>query len=147
MKSLWQEPTRNEVLRRVDGVTDDSRRLWGTMSAGRMMRHLVRAMSLALNELPASPKDMPFRYFPLKQLVIYVLPIPNDVPTIPELLVKEDVPIEDSRRELGLLIGRFAQRAAVTVWHDHPAFGQLSKRGWGVLTYRHINHHLRQFSA
>jgi hypothetical protein len=80
-------------------------------------------------------------------LVIYVLPIPNDVPTIPELLVKEDVPIEDSRRELGLLMGRFAQRGSVMVWHDHPAFGKLSKHGWGVLTYRHINHHLRQFSA
>jgi hypothetical protein len=147
MKSLWQEHTRSEVLTRVNSVTDDSHRLWGTMSAPRMLRHLVRAMAMAVEELPTTPKKMPFRYFPLKQLVIYVLPIPNDVPTVPELRVKEDTPIEDSRRELRRLMLKFADRGGITTWPDHPAFGKLSKSGWGVLTYRHINHHLRQFGA
>jgi hypothetical protein len=148
MQSLWQEWTRNEVLSRIDGVSQSSHRLWGTMTAPRMLRHLVRAMSMAVEELPTTPKKMPFRYFPLKQLVIYVLPIPNDVPTVPELLVKDDViPIDDSRRELRRLIAKFADRSGITTWPEHPAFGELSKNGWGVLTYRHINHHLRQFSS
>jgi hypothetical protein len=148
MKSLWQERTRTEVLSRIDGVSESSHRRWGTMSAARMLRHLVRAMSMAVEELPTTPKKMPFRYFPLKQLVIYVLPIPNDVPTVPELLVKEDViPIDESRRELKRLLGKFADRGGMANWPEHPAFGPLSKLGWGVLTYRHIDHHLRQFSS
>ena len=32
-------------------------------------------------------------------------------------------------------------------WPDHPAFGALSRRAWGVLIYRHMDHHLRQFGA
>jgi len=32
-------------------------------------------------------------------------------------------------------------------WPEHPAFGALSRRAWGVLIYRHMDHHLRQFDA
>jgi len=29
----------------------------------------------------------------------------------------------------------------------HPLFGRLSFREWGVATYKHTDHHLRQFGA
>ena len=32
-------------------------------------------------------------------------------------------------------------------WHPHPMFGQLSGHSWGVLMWRHMDHHLRQFSV
>lgn len=28
-----------------------------------------------------------------------------------------------------------------------PAFGRLTRPAWGVLSYRHIDHHLRQFGV
>jgi hypothetical protein len=30
-------------------------------------------------------------------------------------------------------------------WAAHPAFGRMSHRAWGVLGYRHLDHHFRQF--
>ncbi|MEK7381556.1 MAG: DUF1569 domain-containing protein [Gemmatimonadota bacterium] len=29
----------------------------------------------------------------------------------------------------------------------HPAFGSMTKSSWGILAYKHIDHHLRQFGA
>jgi hypothetical protein len=29
----------------------------------------------------------------------------------------------------------------------HPLFGPLTWREWGVATYKHADHHLRQFGA
>ena len=29
----------------------------------------------------------------------------------------------------------------------HPAFGNLNPKEWGVATWMHMDHHLRQFSA
>jgi hypothetical protein len=32
-------------------------------------------------------------------------------------------------------------------WPEHPAFGRMSRRVWGVLGYRHLDHHFRQFGV
>ena len=32
-------------------------------------------------------------------------------------------------------------------WPLHPAFGRLSTNEWGVLGYKHTNHHLTQFGV
>lgn len=32
-------------------------------------------------------------------------------------------------------------------WADHPAFGDINGKDYGVLLYRHFDHHLRQFGA
>jgi hypothetical protein len=32
-------------------------------------------------------------------------------------------------------------------WTPHPAFGNLNGRSWGVLMWRHMDHHLRQFGV
>ena len=29
----------------------------------------------------------------------------------------------------------------------HPAFGDITTQAWGVLAYRHTDHHLRQFGV
>jgi Protein of unknown function (DUF1569) len=44
-------------------------------------------------------------------------------------------------------INGFTARASASEWPDHPAFGPLPRRAWGVLAYRHIDHHLRQFGV
>ena len=46
---------------------------------------------------------------------------------------------DERRRELHERISRLTP--------ETPAFGPLSARGWGVLTYRHLDHHLLQFGV
>lgn len=47
----------------------------------------------------------------------------------------------------GELLERFAARPPDATWPLHPAFGTLSRRAWGVLGYRHVDHHFRQFGV
>jgi hypothetical protein len=49
--------------------------------------------------------------------------------------------------DLKALVDRFTPRGAGGRWPEHPAFGKLTERAWGVLVYRHMDHHLRQFGA
>ena len=55
-----------------------------------MVAHLNDAMRMATGELPVAPRKLPIRYFPLKQLILYVLPFPKSAPTAPELLARCD---------------------------------------------------------
>jgi hypothetical protein len=118
------------------------------MSAQQMVCHLSESLKMALGELKVAPKKLPIRYPPLKQLIIYLAPFPKNAPTAPELVITTTA--NAWTRDVGdlqALVDRFAARGQDGSWPDHPAFGRLSSRAWGVLIYRHMDHHLRQFGT
>jgi hypothetical protein len=141
---VLNEKDRREIVARASRVTDATVPQWGKMSAGAMLSHLAQSVRMATGEIPVKPKKLPIRYFPLKQLAIYVLPMPKGLPTAPELLERVSEPIDQSRRDFEQLLADFPKR---TSYAPHPAFGPLSRHAWGVLSYRHFDHHLRQFGV
>ena len=85
MKTLWNEAHRAEVLQRIEAITPQRAPNWGRMDASRMVAHVGDWFRMALGELPIAERWLPVRYFPLKQLLIFVLPFPKNLPTAPEL--------------------------------------------------------------
>ena len=147
MKTLFDEGLRNAMLARINAVTADLQPKWGKMNAEKMLCHLVHSMRMGVGELPVKAVKLPIRYTPIRQLMIYVLPFPKGAPTARELMPSNPLEIEESKRELARLFRTFGELASLKEWPEHPAFGPIGKRGWGVLSWRHLDHHLRQFGA
>jgi hypothetical protein len=147
MKTMWAAEQQREVRARVARVTPDRQAQWGRMSAAQMMCHLAESLKMALGELQVAPKKVPIRYPPLKQLIVYLAPFPKNVPTAPELVARTPGDWTVDVGDVQALLDRFTARGAGARWPEHPAFGRLSGRAWGVLVYRHMDHHLRQFGA
>jgi hypothetical protein len=147
MKTMFDDALRSDTLSRIGRVSTESRARWGKMNAERMLAHITESLKMALGELSTKSKNLPIRFFPLKQLIIYVVPFPKGAPTAPELLPSDERTVEHSKNELARLLNAFAERRAAKEWPVHPAFGTLTTRAWGVLTYRHLDHHLRQFGV
>ncbi|HEX8409302.1 MAG TPA: DUF1569 domain-containing protein [Thermoanaerobaculia bacterium] len=145
MKTLFDEQQRNGLMSRIERVTAETRPTWGKMNAERMLTHLVESMRMAIGELQTRPKNLFIRFAPFRQLFVYVLPWPKGVPTAPELIPSDSRNVDDSKRELARLCTEFGKRNTREDWPYHPAFGELGRKGWGVLAWRHIDHHLRQF--
>jgi hypothetical protein len=143
--SLSNARARQELLDRLERLAPDSRALWGTMTAPQMLAHVVDWMLMAKGELKAAPKKRPLRYTPIKQLVIYWLPFPKGVPTAPELLTRTASEWETERAALRRHVQWFENLDPKMIWPEHPAFGWMSAKAWGVLAYRHTDHHFRQF--
>jgi hypothetical protein len=148
MKSVWNDPEHRELQERVKRLTAQHAATWGTMNASQMVAHLSDAIRMASGELRVAPKSiLVLRYPPLKQLVIYWLPFPKGAPTVPELIARQPgawpAEIADLQHQLERFVGRGPRATAAT----HPVFGRLSGSQWGVLVYRHMDHHLRQFGV
>jgi hypothetical protein len=45
------------------------------------------------------------------------------------------------------LVERFGHADPGKVWPVSPVFGALSGKDWGALSYKHLDHHLRQFGC
>ena len=77
----------------------------------------------------------------------HVVPFPKGAPTAPELLVPDAASFDALRSELVAFVERIGSGPRDGDGPVHPLFGRLSFREWGVATYKHTDHHLRQFGA
>ena len=145
MKTIFREPDRRTLLERIDAVSPQATPRWGTMNASQMLSHLVQSGKMAAGELEVRPLRLLLRFTPVRQFVVYVMPFPKGVMTTKELMPVDGTELEASRGELHRLIEALVRKQTATSWPEHPAFGRLNGRDWGVLVYRHFDHHLRQF--
>jgi hypothetical protein len=148
MGSILNDSDRTSLINRMSSLTASTPARWGKMNVVAMLRHLGLSARMATGDLAvASVNKRPFQIFPLKHLLLYVLPFPKGAPTATELHPGEAESFDEER---ALLLNLLEQIAAGP--HDgpgpaHPLFGPLSRREWGVVTYKHVDHHLKQFGA
>lgn len=149
MGSILNETDRAEIDRRMRSLTASSTRRWGTLDIVGMLEHLRLSANMALGELsiPSSNKRA-FQMFPLKHLILYVVPFPKGAPTAPALKPSTDAAsFEEVRADLLTLLERIGTGPSEGAGPAHPLFGPLSWKEWGVVTYKHADHHLKQFGA
>lgn len=146
-QSLWNESDRERLAARLDRLRPDARPLWGKMSALQMITHLTDWMRMAAGELESVPKRRLMRYPGIRHFIIYWMPWPKGVPTAPELLARESSGWESEIAAFSARLRSFGELRTRTTWPVHPAFGKMSTSEWGVLGYRHTDHHLRQFGV
>lgn len=148
MRSILNEGDRAAIDRRVRSLSVSSTGRWGSMDVTSMLKHLRLAALMTLGELSIpSANKRAFQVFPLKHLILYVLPFPKGAPTAPELKPDVAASFEEERAALLELLERIGTGPREGVGPDHPLFGPLTWREWGVATYKHADHHLRQFGA
>lgn len=148
MRSILNERDREEIDRRMRSLSESSSRRWGTLDVASMLQHLRLSASMTLGELPVpSANKRAFQIFPLKHLILYVLPFPKGAPTAAELKPSVALSFEEERAALLELLQRIGTGPREGEGPAHPLFGPMTWREWGVVTYKHADHHLKQFGA
>jgi Protein of unknown function (DUF1569) len=144
--TIWDPSVRSTFIERVSKLTADSKAQWGKMNASGMLAHLNDSYRMATGELTVRPKNLPLRYTPIRQLIIYVLPFPKGAPTAPELVARCDgAVLEDEREIFSRLFNELGVLTPSSRLQPHPAFGPLTYREYGDLMAKHTQHHFRQF--
>jgi hypothetical protein len=148
MRSILNEVDRDEIRSRVRSLSVSSTGRWGSLDVAGMLQHLRLSAQMTLGELPVPCKNKrAFQLFPLKHLILYVLPFPKGAPTAPELKPDVAASFEEERSAVLELLERIGTGPCEGAGPAHPLFGPLTWREWGVATYKHADHHLRQFGA
>jgi Protein of unknown function (DUF1569) len=148
MGSILNESDRSTICSRVRSLSPSSTRRWGRMDVTGMLQHLRLSAQMTVGELEVAPKNKRvFQVFPLKHLILYVLPFPKGAPTAPELHPVAAASLEEERAAVLALLDRIGTGPREGAGPAHPLFGSLSWREWGAVTYKHVDHHLKQFGA
>jgi len=148
MRSILNESDRTAICNRVQSLSVSSTARWGKMNVSGMLEHLRLSAQMTTGELPVVAKNKRvFQVFPLKHLILYVLPFPKGAPTAPELVPSAAESFDEERAALLRLLEQMGTGPQEGIGPAHPLFGPLSWREWGAATYKHCDHHLKQFGA
>jgi Protein of unknown function (DUF1569) len=148
MGSILNERDRGQIVERLGSLTASSTRRWGSLDVVGMLQHLNLSARMTLGELEVqSSNKRAFQMFPLKHLILYVLPFPKGAPTAAELKPADVSSFEAEQTALLQFIERIGTGPTDGTGPAHPLFGPMTWREWGVVTYKHADHHLKQFGA
>lgn len=150
MKSFFEQNASPQFKDRLARLRPDSESQWGKMNAAQMVAHLCKGMEQAMGEV-RPPRIFLGRI--IGQFVKpYVLrddePMRRNSPTVPGFAINDDRDFTAERQRLYKLIDRaVAAGPAGCTSHPHSFFGKLTPEQWGILMYKHLDHHLRQFGV
>ena len=149
MKNLFEQETVDEVIARIDKLQPASERQWGKMDVAQMMAHCSATMDMASGRLNL-PRIFIGRILgPLvKPIYTNEKPFSRNSPTDKKLVVADQRDFAREQEQLKLKVRQFHEGgAAKCTRHPHPFFGVLTPEAWARGSYKHLDHHLRQFGA
>ncbi len=149
MRSLFDPPDRQSVLVRLGQLQSGAPRQWGKMNAAQMLAHCSVAMEMATGETPRKQKLIGKLLGPfVRSSLLGEKPFGKNSPTDPAFIVTEEKDFEAEKQRLARLVNTFCdsgpERASA---HTHSFLGRLRGEQWGVMMYKHLDHHLRQFGV
>jgi len=144
---LHDAATRASLRTRLQSLRPDAPRQWGKMTIDQMLWHVNQSLAQALGQVSAEPVKMPIPKPVLKFLVLN-LPWTKGAPTAPDLIADMRRCQFDAEHARCLeLVDAFAARSIDGSWPRAGVLGNMSGRDWSRLEAKHLDHHLRQFSA
>jgi hypothetical protein len=146
MASIYDPSHRQSLLDRVANLRADRPAAWGKFTAPKMVQHLIESLKMVTGENAPKPRPFPMQFL-VRPLVVHLMPWPKGAPTAPELLAGKPTTWDADLAALRTRIAQLPVPADGATLPPHPAFGPMSKRDWGVLLYRHLDHHLKQFGV
>ena len=146
MVHLHDPAVRVSIHARIDALSPTSIRRWGRMSVGQMLWHCNQVLKTSLRDLQVVPRRPPFPV-PVLKFMLFHMPWPHGAPTAPEYEAVVPRDFEAERKQCLELIDRFAARRVEDGGWGPAVFGEISGREWSCLQARHLDHHLKQFSA
>lgn len=148
MSSLHNDAEREALRARVRALRGGAARRWGTMSVDQMMHHVnvVLEMCMGTRDWGEPKRFVPVPRSWLVWLVLN-LPWPRGAPTARAAVAGDRYDLEAEKAHCIGLLERFAAKPLGVSWPEHFAAGRLTGRQYSELQHKHLDHHLRQFSA
>jgi hypothetical protein len=149
MQNLFDPADGDQVLRRLSSLQPSNARQWGKMTIAQMLAHCAIALEVPCGDRVKKQSLIGRVLAPfVRSSVLGEKPFGRGAPTDPQFKITDDRNFASEQKRLTALVQKFCSRGpAATDGVVHSFFGRLSGDEWGRLMYKHLDHHLRQFSA
>jgi hypothetical protein len=150
VKSLHKENDFNEMKIRIARLSEDSKRKWGRMNAAQMLCHCNLILQIPLKKIELPEINILFRTIGIctkKEMQIFDNGIPHNMPCFRKVIVNFECDFEQEKIKLLKTLDEYQEAFRRNQLPGrHVLFGKMREKDWGFLEYKHLDHHLKQFS-
>lgn len=148
MKNINNPADNQEVVDRIMRLTAGTMPQWGKMNAGQMLRHCQEPLRIAFGETQLKRSILGILFGGMiKKKFSSPAPLRRSLPTDKTFIFADDRDFDKERNNLITAIRRFTDPTERIGVNTHPFFGKLTRDEWGVITWKHLDHHLTQFGV
>ncbi len=150
MKNIFTKETSNEIIARINTLTNETQALWGKMHVAQMLAHCsVSYETIYTNK---HPKPNVFVKFILKKFVKkYVVnekPYKKSSQTAPYFIIADERDFDTEKKKLIDYILKTQELGEKAFeGKESVSFGPMPKNEWNNMLYKHLDHHLSQFGV
>ena len=150
MKTIFDPSTREELIHKVNEISNTNKALWGKMNVLQMLQHNTywNRWILGKGSYPYKQAFLGkiFGKIALKKMIRNDKPFDKNIPTSDQFKVKEETgDLDAEKADWITLIRDYENYYNPDFVHDF--FGKMSREEIGILVYKHTDHHLRQFGV
>ena len=148
MENIFVKEDNRELLQRLEKLTPKSRPLWGKMNVCQMVSHCQKPLDVADGSLKLKRSFLGMLFGKMAKNNFLKNKIRKNLPTHPSFKVEDTPDFETEWGTLISLVKKFGEKGPeVIATKKHPLFGEMTEEEWGVLQYKHLDHHLKQFDV
>jgi len=147
VKNLFDPSVKQEIIERINKLTPQTQRQWGKMNVSQMLAHVQMPIRIAFGTHQPKGSFLLRLIGPLFKSKLWdENPYKRSLPTDPTfIMINSEKEFESERSALLELIDKFSEESLVS--EKHPVFGKLTKDNWSKATWKHLDHHLKQFGV
>lgn len=147
VKNLFDPAVKQEIIDRINKLTPQSQRQWGKMDVSQMLAHVQVPMGVALGTHTVKGNWLMKLILPMFKSKLYDdKPWKQGLPTDKTFIMTGTAKdFEKEKQSLLDMVSRFTESGIVS--EKHPIFGKLTKENWSKATWKHLDHHLKQFGV
>jgi len=149
MQTVFNPATHAEITARIQNLQPHAVRKWGKMNAAQMCTHCALVLEMANGERPAKQSLIGKILAPFfRNAIAGPEAFKRNAPTGPPFRVADARDFVAEKARLQRAVDRFVSGGpANAAAQEHGFLGRLSGDKWGRLMWKHLDHHLGQFSA
>jgi hypothetical protein len=149
MQNLFQPESATGIVMRIVRLKSTAKALWGKMTVSQMLAHCQAPLQVALGDRKLKHSFIGWLFGKIaKKKMLQEGPFKRNLPTDGSFVVKDDRSFSDEQDKLLTLLRRFAETDPESIAvRIHPFFGKMTTDEWGILQWKHLDHHLRQFGV
>jgi hypothetical protein len=147
MPSFFEPTTYSELKSRLNKIPTDQKPSWGKMDAAQMMRHCQFPIQVALGKEDHPLKSNFIVKLLFKKMIYSDKPFKKNAPTPPAFQTNDERNFKIEKRKLAYWMKELYADRENENRRPHPVFGSYTKEQWGIMQWKHLNHHFEQFGV
>jgi hypothetical protein len=150
MKTLFNKSANDEIISRIEKLTPAAKRRWGKMNVAQMLGHLDLSFQVNFGIIQLKRDLLLSTVFkPIaRRVLLGEKPFRKNMPTDKKVIPKGPVDFFAEKEKVIEMIKKYATNGPSIISNNpHNILGKITPEQSAFISYKHVDHHLRQFGV